>query len=188
MRYPLLGEKIVITTWPYDFYGFLGFRNFLVEDQTGAQIVCANSVWVFMDMQKGRPYKIPQEIAAVYRKEEKLSMEYLDRKIPDTDFQASGFFACDLKKAGPVAVPRWFIDTNRHVNNAKYILIAEELLPDHYKPARIRAEYRRPAVCGELLYPCMRSGEDRMTVRLSGRENETYVMMEFFKQSKNKEL
>ena len=30
----------------------------------------------------------------------------------------------------PISVPRYFIDTNHHVNNAKYILMGEEFLPE----------------------------------------------------------
>ena len=55
VRYPVFGETIRILTWPYDFHGFFGFRNFRIEDADGTGIVFANSVWVFMDLQKNRP-------------------------------------------------------------------------------------------------------------------------------------
>ena len=64
VRYPVFGETIRILTWPYDFHGFFGFRNFRIEDADGTGIVFANSVWVFMDLQKNKPARIVPEVAA----------------------------------------------------------------------------------------------------------------------------
>lgn len=38
MRYPSVCEKIRISTFPYEFKGFLGYRNFLMQDETGKNI------------------------------------------------------------------------------------------------------------------------------------------------------
>ena len=35
-RYPVLGERIVISTWPYEFKGIYGYRNFAIQDPDGA--------------------------------------------------------------------------------------------------------------------------------------------------------
>lgn len=32
-RYPRLGEEIVVSTWPYDFKGIYGYRNFTICDK-----------------------------------------------------------------------------------------------------------------------------------------------------------
>lgn len=34
-RRPRFGEEIVISTWPYDFKGMYGYRNFTIRDQAG---------------------------------------------------------------------------------------------------------------------------------------------------------
>ena len=34
-RYPALGEKIRVSTWPYDFKGIYGYRNFAISDGKG---------------------------------------------------------------------------------------------------------------------------------------------------------
>ena len=31
-RYPTYGESITVGTWPYDFKGPLGMRNFIIDD------------------------------------------------------------------------------------------------------------------------------------------------------------
>lgn len=172
-RYPGFGEKIRITTWPYDFYGFMGFRNFMVEDEAGEIMIRANSVWVFMDMQKNRPVKITEEISNAYQLQERLEMEYLDRKLSDFEPDQQEHYEA-------FRIPRYFIDTNQHVNNARYMLLAEELLPAGFGAARIRAEYKKPAVYGDLLYPGIKKQEDHWAVKLSDQEGRPYVLMEFY--------
>ncbi|MFR5733300.1 MAG: acyl-[acyl-carrier-protein] thioesterase [Clostridium sp.] len=48
-RYPKLGERIVVSTWPYDFKGIYGYRNFTIQDPEGSYLVRANSNWFFFD-------------------------------------------------------------------------------------------------------------------------------------------
>ncbi len=177
-RYPVFGETIRISTWPYDFYGFYGFRNFCIRGAQGEILVRANSVWVFMDLRKGRPSKLPPEITAAYEKEERLEMEYLDRKIPDFEAEAVGT---------PFKVPHYFIDTNRHMNNAKYVLLAEEILPPAWEASRIRAEYRRSAVCGDLLYPYADRRENKISLRLCDAAEKPYAVMELYGHSQKGE-
>lgn len=170
-RYPVFGETLRVMTWPYRFQGFLGFRNFKIEDETGETIVRANSVWVFMDMQKNRPVKVPLEVAAAFQQHPKLEMAYMDRKI--ADFEAG-------TPREPVQVPRCFIDTNHHVNNVKYVLLAQELLPADFKAARIRVEYKRAAVCGETLYPFIQKQQGHWAVKFSDGDGKPYACMEFY--------
>ena len=51
-RYPVMGEKICVETWPYAFKGFYGYRNFRITNGQGEELVLANSVWVYMDMDR----------------------------------------------------------------------------------------------------------------------------------------
>lgn len=173
MYYPVFGETIRITTWPYDFYGFLGFRNFLVEDGAGRTMVRANSVWVFMDQKRNKPVKIAEDVSRAYQVQERLEMDYLDRKLQD--FEADG-----QEPLETIRVPRYFMDTNHHVNNAKYILLAEELLPADFRAMRVRVEYKKPAVNGDLLYPAVKMQADHWAVKFSDREGRPYVRMEFY--------
>ena len=58
-RYPHLCENVIIGTFPYDFKGFLGYRNFLMETEDGERLACANSIWTLMDMEKMIPARPP---------------------------------------------------------------------------------------------------------------------------------
>ena len=54
-RYPKYGERIVVGTAPYEFRGFMGFRNFLMQTEEGEALAWANSIWTLMDREKMRP-------------------------------------------------------------------------------------------------------------------------------------
>lgn len=175
-RYPILGEKIKVMTWPYDYHGFYGLRNFKIEDQSGNMIVRANSVWVFMDMKRGRPVKIMPELQEAYQKETKLDMEYLERKIPDFAITQT---ESDKSSASAFRVPRYFIDTNNHMNNARYVQLAEEWLPQNFVAARIRAEYRKSAIYGESMYVSVQQQRNGYMVKMTDQDGKTYAIVEF---------
>lgn len=66
LRYPVMGERIRIGTWPYEFKGFYGSRNFLIEDVDGNTLARANSIWVFMDTERMRPARVPENLLTIY--------------------------------------------------------------------------------------------------------------------------
>ena len=64
-RYPRIGEKIKVGTWATEFNGLYGHRNFCMWDEKGERAACANSIWAFMDLERGRPAKpLPASPAA----------------------------------------------------------------------------------------------------------------------------
>ena len=75
-RYPKLGERIVVSTWPYAFKGIYGYRNFTIQDPEGNYLVRANSNWFFFDTESGCPVRVGEEDVAAYGigQEEKLPM------------------------------------------------------------------------------------------------------------------
>ena len=58
-RYPKLGERIVVSTWP--FKGIYGLRNFTIQDPEGNYLVRANSNWFFFDTEHGVPVRVGEE-------------------------------------------------------------------------------------------------------------------------------
>ena len=77
----------------------------------------------------------------------------------------------------PISVMRADIDYNRHVNNANYIRMAMELLPDGFEVRGLRVEYRIPAKLGDTLTPTVyHPAADTIVVALAiGREVSTIV-------------
>ncbi len=45
-RYPVMGEKICVETWPYAFKGFYGYRNFRITNGQGEELVLANCLGI----------------------------------------------------------------------------------------------------------------------------------------------
>ena len=169
-RYPKLGEQLRACTWPYDFKNFMGYRNFKIEDETGEEIACANSVWVFIDITNGRPVRVPEEIKAKYSFEEPYDMECLGRKIRTEE---------GMEPKEPVRIGRFHIDTNRHVNNGKYVMIAEEYLPESFKVKELRAEYKKAAVLSDFLYPRVKVMDRSAMVVLADADEKPYAVLEF---------
>ena len=56
-RYPKLHEQIEVSTWPTGFKGVFGPRNFCMKTSDGEMLAYANTLWVYMDMEKKMPTK-----------------------------------------------------------------------------------------------------------------------------------
>ena len=81
----------------------------------------------------------------------------------------------------PVRVSRFYIDTNHHMNNGKYILVAEEYLPEQVFVCGLRAEYRKAAMLGDMLYPVVTMEEKQITVTLADEKGASYAIICFQK-------
>ena len=169
-RYPKLGEEIKVSTWATDFKGMFGSRNFCMEDERGGYAACANSLWVYMDIEKGRPVKPSEEETAAYGKGAPLDMEYASRKIPlpEEMVQYPGF-----------PVRKSYIDTNEHVNNCQYVQMAAEAADEERDIHGIRAEYKRSAVCGDIIIPEVYRDTRRTVVKLGDEQGRPYAVIEF---------
>lgn len=84
-RYPKLCEKITVGTFATEFKGLFGNRNFYMKDGEGRLAARANSIWVFMDLEKGRPCRPAKENIAPYGVHEPMDMPYEGRKIAVPD-------------------------------------------------------------------------------------------------------
>lgn len=170
LRYPKLCEKITVQTWPYDFKGFYGLRNFALLDAEGAFLARANSVWVMIDTVTGRPCRVTQGEISGYQMEPKLEMEYLPRKIatPEDGVAYDSFQVC-----------RHHLDTNDHVNNGQYIGMAEEYLPEGFQVSRVRVEYRSQAHLHDVIVPVVTEAGQKVTVMLCNTSGKAYAVVEF---------
>ena len=168
-RYPVLGERIVVSTWPYDFKGIYGYRNFTIQDEAGAYLVRANSVWFFFDTLQGRPVRVQDEDVSRYGTlQPRLEMGYAPRHIALPE-------VCEERE--PLVVAKHHIDTNHHVNNAQYVEIARELLPEDFQIGQLRAEYKKAAVLGDRIYPRISFTDDGAAAALCGEDKSPYAVI-----------
>lgn len=169
-RYPGMGEKIRVCTWPYDFKGFCGGRNFKLLSRDGEVLAWANSLWTFLDMKRGVPARILPEEAAAYEIEPKMEMEYAPRKIP---------ISADAVRMESFTVRQHHLDTNHHVNNAQYIRFAQDYIPADCTISRMRAEYKKQALLGNIMIPYISMADEVYTVSLCDGDNKPYAVVEF---------
>ena len=113
---------------------------------------------------------IPEEYGGLYQMEEPIEMERFGRKIPIPD---------SYEEWEPIVVPNYFIDTNHHMNNAKYILMGEEFLPEGFEVHRIRAEYKKAAVLGDTICPSVAAESSCVSVKLCDESGEAYANIIF---------
>ena len=169
-RLPALGERITAGTFATEFKGLYGNRNFVLDDARGNRLAYANSVWVFMDMEKGRPARPEPEDVLPYGSEPALEMEYEDRKIRLPE---------NLEEKPSFPVRKYHIDTNEHVNNCQYVQMAMDYLPENFKIHQMRAEYKQQARLNDVICPARAVDENKTTVLLNDQKGEPYAVVEF---------
>lgn len=170
-RFPTYGEVLQVNTWPYDFKSMFGYRNFTLTDESGTDVVIANSIWVFADTDTGRPVKPDPAYAFRYPLDPPYPMEYAGRKIElPTDFSPSD----------PIPVTPVHLDSNRHVNNGQYVAMASALLPDT-EYTKLQVEYKKSAQLGDTIFPQISSQENSYTVILGTEAGAPYAIAKFSK-------
>lgn len=169
-RYPELGKKIITTTFPTDFRGFLGSRNFIMDTVEGERLAYANSLWSYIDIETGMPAKLTEEDTRGYVVEEKLDMEYAPRKIS---------LPKEWKTEESFAVQKAHLDTNHHVNNGQYIVMAQEYLPEGFVVSQLRAEYKQQAKLGDIICPKVAEMDGKVFVCLDDENQKPYTIIEF---------
>lgn len=169
-RYPDAYEPIEVSTWPTGFNGVFGPRNFCMKTKTGEMLAYANSLWVYVETQTGKPTKPDEEEKRIYGVEPPLEMEYASRKIKLPE---------ELKVVDTIKVRKYHIDTNSHMNNAQYIQMAMEEIPDDFRVKQLRVEYKKSAVYGNKIVLKLGVEEKRTVVVLCDEADSVYAVVEF---------
>ena len=175
---PKLGTPIIVATWPYEIKGIYGLRNFVIMNERREYLVKANSCWFLYDTESGKPVRVRRSDVDAYGAEEPpLPMDYAPRRI---------LLPEGMEEKGRLRVLKHQIDTNHHVNNAQYVDIAREVLPDGFEIGQIRAEYKKAAVLGDELVVKTAKAEDRCVVSLCGDDGGVFANVELSKRDLEK--
>jgi len=169
-RFPKLGEEICISTWAYDFTRFMGYRNFTIKDKDEQGIAYANSLWVYVDTETGKLKRVDEEQKLLYSTKSAYPMETLSRKVE---------LPSKMEAKETFKVPRFCIDSNQHVNNEKYILMAMEYLSNNSRVKSVRIEYKNAAALGEIIYPHVKIEGNKVTVLLGDEDMKTFAVVQF---------
>ncbi len=139
------------------------------DREEGEELAKAYAVWVYMDMVKGRPVRLPKEERRFLRN--RTGIGYEDREPKSS---SSG----KVRRAGVIPVRKHHIDTNEHVNNCQYVQMAMDYLPRDLEIRRLRVEYKKSAVLGDIIYPKVAAEDGVWTVVLENEENQVYAVIE----------
>lgn len=159
IRVPQYKEELTVTSSVYGMKPMFGFRNTFIYDAAGQPCYKTWSMGAFVDKSNGKLKRVDDATIASMTLEPQLEMNYRDRRIilPKTEGEAMA----------PVRVLRADIDYNRHVNNANYVRMAMELLPDDFIVSGLRVEYRVAAKLGDVLVPTVYRTDGAFIVSLS---------------------
>ncbi len=150
-RFPRLCETVTVGTAPYEFKGFVGFRNFLMTDEEGNRLAVANTIWSLLDTRTGKPVRPSEDMMKGYVLEPKLDMDYAPRRIQIPE---------DMMKRDAVQIRTHHLDTNHHVNNGQFVRIAIDALSENVQVRQLRAEYKKQVMLGDVLIPYTKKMED----------------------------
>lgn len=169
-RFPKLCESVKVGTFPYDFKGFLGYRNFVMTTEDGEYLAKANSLWTMLDTETGKP-TTPTELSMErYVTSERIDMDYAPRKVMMPE-------GAVLQEC--IVVQKHHLDTNHHVNNGQYVDMAMAYLPENFEIRQFRAEYKKQAFLNDVLHPYVVNEENKCVISLSDEDGKPYVIMEF---------
>lgn len=167
-----LGDDITVGTFATGFEGLYGLRNFVMFDKSGRRVAYANSIWVLMDLDLGRPIKpLPEDVDG-YEILPAIEMEFAPRRIQVPKESA-------VLPTFPVR--KYHIDTNDHVNNCQYVQMALEVLPESWNMRQVRVEYRQAAVYGDVILPKYATEEGRIVVELCNMEEKPFAVIELLR-------
>jgi len=157
LRVPEYKENLTVTTSVFDITPMFGYRNTFIYDGQHRPCYRSWSMGAFVKLDTGRLNKLSDELVVGFKREPKLEMNYLDRRIIVPKINVSSTTA--------YAVQHNDIDYNHHMNNANYIRLALELLPAGFVVRNMRVEFKKPAkLTDELALDVVNQSDDTIFV------------------------
>ena len=170
IRVPEYKEELAVTSTVYGMKPMFGFRNTFIYDAEGKPCYKTWSMGAFVDKSNGKLKRVDDATIASMTLEPQLEMNYKDRRII---LPKEGGTTLD-----PISVLRADIDYNKHLNNANYIRMAMELLPEDFEVKGLRVEYRVPVKLGDKLIPTIFQIDGGIIISLAI-GNEVSAIIEF---------
>lgn len=173
VRMPEFAENISVATWCYEMKGLHANRNFQILDAQGLPCVNADSQWFLYDLNANKVVRIPESQHCYIEQTPRLDMPKLARKLP---VEGPG------RPASRIIVSEQHLDTNKHVNNAQYVLMAADALSELGITAPLRSisvQYRSMARLGDEVVPQVHEAECGHTVELADGDDNAYAVVQF---------
>lgn len=171
---PAFGTRVTTSTWCYAMRRTHALRCFEMTDARGRSLARADSQWLVFDTASGTAARVPDDQRAYVSDEPRLDMAPFERRL---DCAAEGLGGEALR------VREHHLDTNRHVNNAQYVLLALDALADlgHAVPlgegGRLNVQYRRMARLGDPVVPVAHACAGGWVVDLTDGQGSTWALV-----------
>lgn len=170
---PRFGTPVTVSTWCYELTRAHALRNFRIEDAAGRPIVRADSQWFVFDTSTGHATRVPEDQSAYVSEEPRQDMAPLARRIPVAEPATPG---------RSHVVTRFDLDTNHHVNNARYVRFAQVAIDSlglemPAPPMRIQVQYRSMALLGDVVTPLVHPCDNGWDVDLRADDGTTYALV-----------
>lgn len=155
-RYPEYKEKIIIRTWLSKYQSIRGIRENIIYDGNYNVIGRAKGLWLFFDIAKRRPTKILNDFKEKWSSCEETSIEH------DISSKINAITSAQYIKKFKVNI--YDTDTNKHVNNIRYLQwlvesIPEEITDKHYLHS-IDGRFIAEAQYGDVIVSLSNKGDN----------------------------
>lgn len=148
IRRPLVGEIITIQTHGKEFNKYFAKRDYTFLDENNNKIIQIDSMYAMLDMEKRKMAKIPDAVVQAYQPESVKRVPHLPNPLQFTDDEVAEI-SCQYH------VRFSDIDSNQHVNNAKYLDWAQDPLGRDFllthEPQLVNIKFEHEVLLGETV-------------------------------------
>jgi len=143
---PLWKQQLQLETWPKTADALAAYRDFVVSDTNGLEMVKATSMWLVLDAENHRPVRMSNVLSNLEHTSNRVAIEEKPSKVtlpPETELlHNSEILYSDL-------------DMNLHANNVSYVRKVLDSYPIDFlkenKPVSIEINFLKEARFGQKL-------------------------------------
>lgn len=120
---PMYGDEVNVITWARETGNITASREFEIRDKSGKLLICALSNWAYYNVVEKRFSKVSDEIIKAYDSQpDKTNFE--EKKLKKLHEPNEYQFSVQKE------IQHTWIDINNHLNNAHYLDLAQETVPE----------------------------------------------------------
>lgn len=162
---PSWNAKIHIKTWPSQIDMVSCFRDYVVLDENGNKLAIATSRWILLNVDTHRISKITPDVIDAFSPILPSVFDTEIEKLKEPDSYESVFEYTILKRD---------IDTNHHLNNLNYIILAKEAIPENMNFSGVEVMYKHQCVLGDtVLFKYHKINENEHIVAVKSMDEKT---------------
>ncbi len=178
LRMPVQTERIRVATWEQQIERAQFIRNFCVWDKNGNPLIEASSGWILVDPVDRsilRPVQFEEHFPGSLRpqpEEKSGAPDFVRLRLRDSD---EGVLRGEDRK-----IVYSDIDGNGHVDNARYIDMAMDILPEQLTslpPETVQVAFNREAMLGETLQLFWKQDGRKVTVKGMAEGKDSFICM-----------